>query len=195
MKKKIVSLALAVCLLAIAAVGTLAYFTDKTETKTNTFTVGNVNITLTEPNWDEPETVEPGLTYAKDPTVTNVGANDAYIRVDVTVSDWAAFTAAAAAHNITDLTTIFGGYVDADWTRMNISVNSDADTATYSYFYKSILAVGDDATLFTDVTIPAAFTSAEMAALGEDFTIDVIAYAIQADGLTAETAMTELAAL
>lgn len=47
MKKKIVSLALAVCLIAIAAVGTLAYFTDK-DAKTNTFTVGNVAIDLIE---------------------------------------------------------------------------------------------------------------------------------------------------
>ena len=47
MKKKIVSLALAVCLIAIAAVGTLAYFTDK-DAETNTFTVGNVAIDLIE---------------------------------------------------------------------------------------------------------------------------------------------------
>ena len=47
MKKKIVSLALAVCLIAIAAVGTLAYFTDK-DAETNTFTVGKVDIDLNE---------------------------------------------------------------------------------------------------------------------------------------------------
>ena len=47
MKKKIVSLALAVCLIAIAAVGTLAYFTDK-DAETNTFTVGGVKIDLIE---------------------------------------------------------------------------------------------------------------------------------------------------
>lgn len=49
MKKKIVSLALAVCLLAIAAVGTLAYFTDSKSAE-NTFTVGNVKIDLLESN-------------------------------------------------------------------------------------------------------------------------------------------------
>ena len=47
MKKKIVSLALAVCLIAIAAVGTLAYFTDK-DAETNTFTAGGVKIDLIE---------------------------------------------------------------------------------------------------------------------------------------------------
>lgn len=52
MKKKIVSLALAVCLIAIAAVGTLAYFTD-TDKATNTFTAGGVKIDLIEQQVNE----------------------------------------------------------------------------------------------------------------------------------------------
>ena len=49
MKKKILTAALAVCMLATLVIGaSLAYFTD-TDSKTNTFTVGNVDITLTEP--------------------------------------------------------------------------------------------------------------------------------------------------
>ena len=52
MKKKIVSLALAVCLIAIAAVGTLAYFTDK-DAATNTFTAGGVKIDLIEQQVNE----------------------------------------------------------------------------------------------------------------------------------------------
>lgn len=47
MKKRIVTLALVVALVAIAAVGTLAYFTD-TDKATNTFVVGNVAIDLIE---------------------------------------------------------------------------------------------------------------------------------------------------
>ncbi|MGN1019020.1 MAG: SipW-dependent-type signal peptide-containing protein [Aristaeellaceae bacterium] len=47
-KRKIVLLASALCMVAILAIGgTLAYFTD-TETKTNVFTTGNVDITLVE---------------------------------------------------------------------------------------------------------------------------------------------------
>lgn len=48
MKKKLTAIALIVALLAVAVIGgTLAYFTD-TEKATNTFTVGNVDITLIE---------------------------------------------------------------------------------------------------------------------------------------------------
>lgn len=51
MKKRIVTIALVVALVAIAAVGTLAYFTD-TDKATNTFTVGNVAIKLIEEERD-----------------------------------------------------------------------------------------------------------------------------------------------
>ena len=47
MKKRRVTIALVVALVAIAAVGTLAYFTD-TDEATNTFAVGNVEIKLIE---------------------------------------------------------------------------------------------------------------------------------------------------
>ena len=51
MKKRIVTIALVVALVAIAAVGTLAYFTD-TDDATNTFVVGNVAIKLIEEERD-----------------------------------------------------------------------------------------------------------------------------------------------
>mgnify|MGYP000454696148 CR=1 FL=1 len=52
MKKKLVTVCLVACM-AVTAVagGTLAYFTDEAK-KDNTFTVGNVDITLNEDNWD-----------------------------------------------------------------------------------------------------------------------------------------------
>ena len=89
MKKKLTAVALIVCMLAIMLVGaSLAYFTDEDEA-TNTFTVGNVTIDLTEPKWDEagskdaPE-VYPTEALAKDPTVTNTGANPCFVRIKVT---------------------------------------------------------------------------------------------------------------
>ena len=80
MKKKIVSLALAVCLIAIAAVGTLAYFTD-TDAKTNTFTTGKVDITLNETFTQESKLL-PGKDIEKIVNVTN-NEEDAYVRLHI----------------------------------------------------------------------------------------------------------------
>ena len=81
MKKKIVSLALAVCLIAIAAVGTLAYFTDK-DAKTNTFTTGKVDITLNETFDEQTAKLLPGKDIAKVVNVTN-NEEDAYVRLHI----------------------------------------------------------------------------------------------------------------
>ena len=71
--------------------GTLAYFTDE-DVENNEFTVGNVDIDLTEPGWEETgkidaETVYPGEPLAKDPTVTNIGANPCFVRISVSGLD------------------------------------------------------------------------------------------------------------
>lgn len=191
MKKKITALALVVAILAIAIIGgTLAYFTD-TKTATNTFTVGNVKIELDEqkPGTNERTTtgveytsVTPGVAYAKDPTVTNTGNNDAWVRVNVTLSDAAAFKAAAKEHGVTDLATVFGGHDEAKWTRAGIKEDSEHDTLTYSYYYKTVLAKNaSTGPLFTTVTVPASFTTDEMKLIG-DFSITVTADAIQKEG-------------
>lgn len=81
MKKKTLALLLALVLVFGAAVGgTIAYLTDTTDPVTNTFTVGKVDITLTETfntdtNNDQKNDawqaqLIPGTTYAKDPVVT-----------------------------------------------------------------------------------------------------------------------------
>lgn len=81
MRKKIVALSMAVLMLAVAVVGgTLAYFTDTTEAKVNTFEVGNVDIDLTEPKWKGEATLMPGSSYDKDPTITVAEkSQDAYV--------------------------------------------------------------------------------------------------------------------
>ena len=181
MKKKIISLCLVAALAVVAIAGTsLAYFTDK-DAKTNTFTLGNVDIELNEENWAAPTAAVPDVKYDKDPVVTNIGENDAWIRVDVTLSDAAAFTAAAEKHNITDLATIFAGHDEEKWTLAGTPVYDDeANTLTYSYYYNTVLAVGESTeALFTSVTIPAEFDNEDMKEIRADFTIDVTAHAIQ----------------
>lgn len=82
-KKTILVAAIAVMLVAALVVGgTLAYFTDKTEAKPNTFTVGNVGIELTETAWhdNDDHTLVPGKFYDKNPTITvDADSQDAYV--------------------------------------------------------------------------------------------------------------------
>ncbi|WP_286733303.1 TasA family protein [Intestinimonas sp. UBA1698] len=83
----VLSLALAV---AIGIGGTLAWLTAKTEEVKNTFTVGNINITLTEEaggNTKEFKMV-PGQTIAKDPKVTvKAGSEACWLFVKIAESD------------------------------------------------------------------------------------------------------------
>lgn len=182
-KKTIVSLSLIVALIAIIAGGTYAYFTDTTDKKENVFTVGNVDIELEE-KWEEPGTVVPGKSYEKSPWIENKGANDAWVRMRVTVSDAAAFEAAFTRHGISDLSTVFGGHREQDWSRAEIVQNND-DTLTYIYNYRNVLPSKTlSSPIFDSVTLPAVFDNKDMESLGDKFTITVQADAIQEDGFT-----------
>ncbi len=108
MKKKLTAVALVVCMLAIMLVGaSLAYFTD-TDEAVNTFTMGKVDIELTEPNWDGGEDglkIFPGQTYEKDPTITVAKeSEDCYLVATVTIS------------NLSELKALYAGTdVEKSW--------------------------------------------------------------------------------
>lgn len=84
MKKKSLALVLALAMIVVCVVGgTLAWLTDKTDPVTNTFTYGDINITL-----DESENLDlkmiPGYTITKDPKVTvKAGSEKCYLFVKV----------------------------------------------------------------------------------------------------------------
>lgn len=96
MKKLRILLLCAVTLVAAGVFGTLAYFTDS-EAVTNTFTVGQVGITLDETDVNELGVKDgetrvqsneyhllPGYTYTKDPTVhVDAKSEDCYLFVKV----------------------------------------------------------------------------------------------------------------
>lgn len=87
MKKKTLALVLALTLLVAGVVGgTLAWLTDQTAEVKNTFTVGDINIGLTETTADYK--MVPGNTIAKDPTVTVKANSEAcWLFVQVTESE------------------------------------------------------------------------------------------------------------
>lgn len=84
MKKKLTMVAALVLVFALGVTGTLAYLTAKTDSITNTFTVGNVNITLTETANESQREFKliPGTEYAKNPIVTvKAGSEKCYLFV------------------------------------------------------------------------------------------------------------------
>ena len=104
MKTKSKALLLTLCavlLVAASVLGTMAYLTS-TDTVTNTFTVGKVEIKLDEAKVNADGIPEegaarvtansyklmPGRTYTKDPTVTVLkGSEDSYVRMKVTFNN------------------------------------------------------------------------------------------------------------
>lgn len=89
MKKKVLSIVAVVLVLCCAIGGTLAWLTDKTDPVVNTFTVGDINIELTESENLNLKMV-PGNTITKDPKVT-VKANSEACWLFVKVEESANF--------------------------------------------------------------------------------------------------------
>ena len=86
MKKKLTTVLAIVLVVALSVAGTYAYLTAKTAQVVNTFTVGNVNIDLTEKTTDYK--MIPGMTIEKDPMVTvKADSEDCWLFVKVVKSD------------------------------------------------------------------------------------------------------------
>lgn len=88
MKKKIIVIvAVLAFMLCFVIAGTLAWLTDKTDEVKNTFTYGNIDITLVETTGEEYKMV-PGNTIEKDPAVTVKGSSEAcWLFIKVNESD------------------------------------------------------------------------------------------------------------
>ncbi len=194
--KKAILLVLCAALLVGASVaGTLAYMTS-TAKVTNTFTIGNVNITLDETKVDVDgkavtpaarETANtyklvPGATYTKDPTVHVVAnSEDSWIFVKVE-NGISAFEAATAD----GYTNIAGQIAAKGWTAL-----ADVNGVYYKEYTSSTAAV--DLAVFDNFRIADTANSTDGWANVGDKQIVVTAYAIQKQGLdTAAAAWNEV---
>lgn len=103
LKKRIAILSATLMVGAVGVYGTMAYFTD-TDSETNVFTVGDIDIGLNETDWDEPAdpnhptddenggNMYPGYTVYKNPTIKNIstkknGTEPCYARINIEVID------------------------------------------------------------------------------------------------------------
>ena len=206
MKKNRTILAAVVLLLVFVIGGAIAYFTD-TDEKTNVFTIGNVDITLTEPSWnltdtnnnnipDAAEDMLPGESVAKDPTINNVSTKSpAYVFVKVEVPCTTVTTGTPEE--------IFTYTVNSGWTELNVSNSlpvacTSGGTATHVYYYGSngtlttLAKAADDSTptststaVFSSVTLRSTLTGNE--GLTGEKNIVVTGYGIQTEGLSSTT--------
>lgn len=173
MKKKALALVLALTLLVAGIVGgTLAWLTDRTAEVKNTFTVGDINIGLTETTADYK--MVPGNTIAKDPTVT-VKANSEACWLFVKVTESA---------NLDDFITYA---IATGWTELEAGVYYREVPASAADQTFSVLA-GDAVTVKSDVTRTMLETAKTDAP-----TLTFQAYAIQKDHFaTADAAWAEV---
>lgn len=186
MKKATKAIVIALCavlLVAGSVMGTLAWLTSTASVK-NTFTVGKVAITLDEKNIDgkdalgNPSSAErdtaneyglmPGVTYTKDPTIHIEAGSEAcwlFVKIENGIS----------AIESTDKS--IASQMAANWTVI--------DEAKGIYKYNTKVAKSNtqtDIIVFSTFTVKDSATSTELEAVKNN-TIQVTAYAVQADGL------------
>lgn len=186
-KKAIIAALCAGTLVVGSVAGTMAYLTS-TDEVVNTFTVGNVAITLDETDVDNSTAgadrdkansykIFPGQTYVKDPIVhVDSDSENCYLFVKVANE----ITAIEAEGN----TTVAAQMTAKDWTAI--------DTTNGIYVYGTAaapipVAAGEDKTVFENFTIAGTVDNDTLKNYANK-TITVTAYAIQADGFGGKTA-------
>lgn len=182
------NLLLVLAIIAVMAIGAAsAYFTD-TDSKSNSFTVGNVSVVLEEPNWvpENGKNITPNKEIAKDPQVKNDGANDAFVFIKVKVPAAKVVTAKAdGSLNTAVLQDLFTYTVNSDW--IQIEKVAAADSTTYTYAY--IGADGNMKALGVNKTTTPVFSAVKFINMVEgqlsnpELSIDVETMAIQTTDL------------
>ena len=175
LRKAILTLCSALLLVSLSIGATLAYLTSTSEVVTNTFTAGNVTITLDEAKVDEYGVSDanaarvtgneykliPGRTYTKDPTVhVAAGSEDCWLFVKVENG--------------------LGEDEDTIVTQMNTNGWTLVADETNVYAYKETVSAKENVVVFNTFTLDGDadvvnLTSAQ---------IVITAYAVQADGFT-----------
>ena len=164
-------------LLVFAIAGIMAYLTD-TDSKINVFTVGDVDITLTETNFNSSQpmaNIAPGQVIQKNPAISNTGANPAYVYMKVTIPK-EGFTD-KNGNSITGV-PMFTYSADSNWVEMPTYSKETSRKITKVYYYNSILQPNTSTSeLFQTVTV-ANFPNFNGIS-AESLNIDINAYAIQ----------------
>lgn len=207
--KKVLVISLVAIMVAILSFNTLAWFTDA-DNATNDFTIngaGNgdgtedeifsVEVKENVDGEDEPvdemtfEDVLPGANYKKEAFVTNTGSNDQYIRVTLTVSDWALVKDIISinmddefASNWVIDTADVSIDADGNLSAADAAVDANGNLVVIIYL-NQILVPAEKVDLMDYVSISKDATQADFTAEGfaDGFVIDVHADAVQTQNM------------
>lgn len=202
-KKKIFTLALVAIMLAILSFSTLAWFSDA-DSVTNEFMIANseekpdkiFSVELFEKvddNGDHHDYTDKGKVYKdilpgddlyKEPIVKNTGSYDQYIRVKVTATDAKAWAEMLRKYKINDLATIFEGFNEDLWERVDEPAwDRKHNTVTYVFYLEQPLEPGKTVSLFTNVVIPFQLTQNDLAEVDGSFQLHIVAEAVQTENV------------
>ena len=227
LKNKLLVCNILLCVSILLLLGTtIAYFTDRSEF-TNTLTAGNVSISLTEAAVKKAEgghlvedtsvdrikgtsdavvhdygTVFPGQEIYKDPTVKNVGSENAWIAAKLTITDGVGDihkVLGFGGYEGLDITLLLsGGVLDeavhvGNWNghhdvwyndhyAMVQVPNMVEGRYDFYFFFNSALATDEEALLFDSLTIPEWLDNEHLQEFAE-LKITVRAFAVQTGGL------------
>lgn len=143
MKKKILVACLCVALAVLTIAGTtLAYLTATTGPVTNTFTVGNIDITLTETTTDYK--MVPGSPIAKDPKVTVKAGSEAcwlFVKVEesTNLDDFITYTIADGWTALTGVDGVYYREVSATTTDTDYAVLKDNQVTVKNTVTKAMM--------------------------------------------------------
>ena len=198
MKKKLMTVLALVLVVAMSVAGTIAFLTDTTDPITNTFTVGKVDITLTETfNTDTDGDQEndawkaqliPGTTYAKDPVVTvTADSEDCWLFVKFEEKN-----DAATYLNYTSNLTTENGWTKGNGTDIpaNVWYRAVPKAATNTSFQ---LLAGDNTYPTGCISVKDNVTKDNMAAASAAELV-YTAYACQSANMSVEAAWAEVSA-
>lgn len=165
--RALVALLAVVLVIGCVAGGTVAYLVSKPEAITNTFTVGDINATLTESN--NTYHIVPGVDIAKDPVATvKAKSEDCYLFVKVAEDNWPACTEVDGKTRKVD-------YKIADgWTKL-----ADQDGV---YYREVSSSDADQAFQILDcnkVTVSSSLTKTELNGVTTQPTLTFTVYAVQ----------------
>lgn len=178
---KLFAMMLAVALLVGGAVGgTLAWLTARTDPVVNTFTYGDINISLSETKPDNNQAkIIPGVDIEKDPKVTVKAKSEAcWLFVKVVEANWPDFKE-------TDNTTRKVKYEvmtgENGWTKLTGVEGVD------NVYYREVGAVTADTDFAVlkdnKVTVSDNLTKTEVNGITANPTLTFTAYAVQRDGI------------